>query len=246
MIWLTTVMGKFISYHDREQSLEGYLACPDSATDLPGVVIAPTWLNVNGSICKRADRLAELGYAAFVLDVFGKGVRPAPPQHPIDVIMPFLRDRLLFRRRLFAGVETLRLQPECSDSNLAAIGYCLGGCAVLELARSGAILQGVVSLHGVLNSPLPAEPGAIRAKILVLHGDDDPLVPFEQVIAFREEMRRAKANWEINLYSGAKHSFTGEGVDGASTPEAGLHPQTEIRSWQTMVGFLQEVLRMDT
>lgn len=236
-------MGKYISYRDGEEALEGYLACPDSATDLPGVAIAPAWLNVNQSICRRADRLAELGYAAFVLDLFGMGVRPAPPRDPMDVITPFLRDRLLFRRRLLAGVETFRRQPECSESNLAAIGYCLGGCGVLELARSGADLRGVVSLHGVLDSPLPAPPGGIKGKVLVLHGDEDPVASIDSVMAFRKEMRVARANWEINIYSDARHSFTGEGVVGAGTAEAGLHPQCEARSWETMAAFLHEVLK---
>jgi dienelactone hydrolase len=112
---------------------------------------------------------------------------------------------------------------------------------VLELARSGANLRGVVSLHGMLNSSLAARPGAIRSKILVLHGDEDPIVSMEEVMAFRKEMRLARANWEIVLYGDAKHSFTGEGV--AGSPEAGLDPQSEDRSWRATIAFLDEVLK---
>jgi dienelactone hydrolase len=236
-------MGRFVSYSDGDQRLEGYLASPLSGTRLPGVVLAPAWLNVSESMCHRADRLAALGFAAFVLDVFGAGVRPGPPQHPRDVVTLLMTDRLLFRRRLSAGVQALRLQPECLGEEVAAVGYCLGGCGVLELARSGAPLRGVVSLHGELGSPLPAQAGEIKAKVLVLHGDADPLVSFESVVAFREEMRRAGADWQITLYSNAKHSFTGEGSIPGRTPEAVLHPQADARSWQSTVEFLREVLK---
>jgi dienelactone hydrolase len=232
-----------VSYLAEQQHLEGYLAAPDSARDLPGVLVVPSWLNVNDSICRRANRLAELGYAAFVADLFGAGVRPGPPQPPMAVVGPFLEDRLRFRRRLSAGLRAFQQRPECNADRIAAIGYCIGGCGVLELARAAAPLRGVVSLHGILGTPMAAQPKTVVPKILVLHGDADPIVTPESVIAFREEMRLAQANWQINIYSDAKHSFTGEGAVGDRTPEAGLHPQTEARSWQTTVEFLREVFK---
>lgn len=235
-------MGRTIAYTDGAQALEGYFAPPQNRR-APGVLIAPTWLSITDSMYQRADRLAALGYAAFVLDVFGAGVRPAPPLTPQAVVHPYMSDRASFRTRLKAGLEALQQQPECDASKIAAMGYCFGGCAVLELARSGAPLRGVVSFHGELDSPLPAQPGVIQAKILVLHGDADPIVPFEKMIEFRQEMRSVNANWEIDIYSGAKHSFTGEGAAGKNMPEAGLDPQAEARSWQSMVNFFQEVLQ---
>jgi dienelactone hydrolase len=237
------MMGTRVSYLDEQQALEGYLAAPDSARDLPGVLIVPNWLNVDESICRRADRLAELGYAAFVADLFGAGVRPSPPQAPMTLVGPFLDDRLRFRRRLSAGLRAFQQRPECDADRLAAIGYCIGGCGVLELARAAAPLRGVVSLHGILSTPMAAQPKTVVPKILVLHGDADPVVPMKSVIAFREEMRLAQANWQINIYADAKHSFTGEGAAGDRTPEAGLHPQTEARSWQTTIEFLREVFK---
>jgi len=237
------MMGTRVCYLDEELPLEGYLAAPDSARDLPGVLVVPSWLNVNESICRRADRLAELGYAAFVADLFGSGVRPAPPESPMTVVGPFLNDRLRFRRRLSAGLRAFQQRPECNADRLAAIGFCIGGCGVLELARAGGPLRGVVSLHGILTTPMAAQPKTVVSKILVLHGDADPVVPLESVIGFREEMRHARANWEINIYSDAKHSFTGEGAFGERTPEAGLHRQTESRSWQMTVEFLREVIK---
>ena len=234
-------MGLMIAYTDASQSLEGYFATPADRPNAPGVLIAPTWLSITDSIRQRADRLAALGYAAFVLDVFGAGVRPQPPLKPQAVVHPYLSDRLMFRTRLKAGLEVLQQQPECNADQIAAMGYCFGGCAVLELARSGAPLRGAVSFHGELDSPLPAQPGIIQAKVLVLHGDADPVVPFEKLIGFREEMRSVNANWEIDIYSDAKHSFTGEGAIGQMS-EAGLNPQAEARSWQSMLNFFREVL----
>lgn len=230
-----------VSYLDEQQRLEGYLAAPNAARDLPGVLVVPSWLNVNESICRRADRLAELGYVAFVADLFGAGVRPRPPASPMTVVGPFLEDRLRFRRRLFAGLRTFQERPECNADCIAAIGYCIGGCGVLELARAGSELLGVVSLHGILSAPIPAQRNAVVSKILVLHGDADRVASAESVIDFQKEMRLAQANWQLNIYSDAKHSFTGEGVTSDGTPEAGLHPQTETRSWQTTVEFLREV-----
>ncbi len=234
-------MARLISYADGESPLEGYFVPPQNRDRAPGILIVPTWLSITESIKQRADRLAALGYTAFVLDVFGKGVRPAPPQTPQAIVHPFMSDRAKFRTRLKAGLEILLQQPECHPDQIGAIGYCFGGCAVLELARSGANLKGVVSFHGELNSPIPAQPDTIKAKILVLHGDADPIVPFDQLIGFREEMRSVNANWEIDIYSEAKHSFTGEGVSG-KMPEAGLNHQAEARSWQKMVNFFEEVL----
>src|SRR5580658_4897922 len=230
-----------VSYVDEQQPLDGYLAAPDSAHNLPGVLIVPSWLNVNESVCRRANRLAELGYAAFVADLFGAGVRPSPPQAPMTVVGPFLNDRLRFRRRLSAGLTALQQRPECNADCIAGIGYCIGGCGVLELARAAAPLRGVVSLHGILTTPMAAQPKTVVPKILVLHGDADAVAPAESVIDFQKEMRLAQANWQINIYGDAKHSFTGEGAADDRTPEAGLHPQTEARSWQTTIEFLREV-----
>jgi len=233
--------GTRVSYRDEQQPLEGYLAAPHSAANLPGVLLVPSWLNVSESFCRRADRLADLGYAAFVVDLFGAGVLPAPPQNPMDVVGPFLNDRLRLRRRLFAALTAFQQRPECDRGRIAAVGYCIGGCGVLEWARADAPLLGVVSLHGILSARIAAE-RAIKSKILILHGDADPIVPFDQLASFREEMHSAQANWEINIYGDARHSFTGEGVLDQNRPEAGLHPQSESRSWRATLEFLHEAL----
>ena len=230
-----------VRYTDQEQILEGYLAVPASSVPTASVLMVPTWLNLNESTLLRAEALAQIGYVCLVADLFGAGVLPRPPQQPMDVVGPLLRNRALFRRRLFAALNALRAQPECHPRRVAAVGYCLGGCGALEMARAGADLRGVVSLHGILSSPLPAEAATIKAKVLALHGDDDPLVPIQDVLAFRDEMRAAEANWQLAVYGGARHSFTGEGVFGAATTEAGLHPQSDERSWIATLAFLAEV-----
>jgi dienelactone hydrolase len=237
-------MGTRLAYRDDSEQLEGYLAAPVDARNCPGVLVVPSWLNINDSICRRADRLADLGYAAFVVDLFGVGVRPGPPQSPLEVVGPFLKDRIQFRRRLFAALDAFRHRPECTQDRVAAIGYCIGGCGVLELARAGAPLRGVVSLHGLLTAPIPAQAKKILAKILVLHGDADPLATFEQLTEFRNEMHSAEANWELVIYGSARHSFTGEGIVDQESLEAGIHPQSDERSWRAMLNFLAEVLDM--
>jgi dienelactone hydrolase len=234
-------MRRTVRYSDGPEALEGYLVSPALTSEFPGVLIVPTWLNITESIRHRADRLAQLGYAAFVVDILGTAIHPKVSKTPLETIKPFLDDRRFFRQRLYAGLEAFYHQPECSRANIAAIGYCLGGCGVLELARSGANLLGVVSLHGLLDSPLPAQPGAIKSKILILHGDEDAVASISSVMKFREEMREAQANWEINIYGGARHGFTGEGVVDENTPAAGLHSQSEVKSWQATIEFLRDV-----
>ena len=124
-----------VSYQDGVQALEGYFVTPNDDARLPGVLVAPTWLNLDKGIRRRTDRLAAEGFAVFTADMFGAGIRPAPPQSPLSVVAPFLSDRHLFRRRLSAGLDALR--SHCDQEKIAAVGYCLGGCGVLELARSG-------------------------------------------------------------------------------------------------------------
>lgn len=235
--------GTFQQYSDQPSvPLEGYFTAPAGANPHPGVLIGPSWLNVREGICRRADRIAELGYAVFVADLFGAGVRPGPPQSPMEVVEPLLRDRLQLRRRLLAALSTLQSRPECDRERVAALGYCVGGSAVLELARAGASLRGVISIHGFLDAPVPASPGSVVGKILILHGDADPTAGPDRVAEFCREMRAARANWELDIYGEARHAFTGEGILDQETAEAGVHQQSEARAWRSTVGFLREVL----
>lgn len=233
---------RWIDYADEGVALRGYWVQPDVDGRMPTVVVVHTFRGITGSIEERARRLAEAGYAAFALDVFGPGVRPADHMTGLETIKPFRQDRAMFRRRLRAGLDAARRQPGCEPDRVAAIGYCFGGSGALEMARAGMPLRGVVSLHGELTSDMPVRSGDVVAKILALHGDADPIVKAADVSAFQGEMRDAGADWEFVSYSGAKHSFTGEGIGTDADPNAAFHPQAEARSWMRQAAFLQEVL----
>ncbi len=233
-------MTRMIEYIHGDQALRGYFAPGAGDGPRPGILIVHAWLGITDSIRDRADRIAAAGYSAFACDVFGRAADIAGG--PMPMIKPFLDDRQLFLGRLRAGLDVLTAQSEVDRGKLIAMGYCFGGHAALELARDRAPLLGVVSFHGELDTSLPARPGDIRGKVLVLTGDDDPLVPFGKIAAFRNEMRAAGVDFEIDLYSGARHSFTGEGSLGPEkTPEAVLHPQAEARSWRAMMAFFAEL-----
>lgn len=233
-------MSRVVDYTHEDRALSGYFAPGVGDGPRPGILIVHAWLGITDSIRDRADRIAAAGYSAFACDIFGRAVDIDGGPKPM--IKPFLDDRRLFLDRLHAGLDALVAQPGVDVGKLAAIGYCFGGRAVLELARDKAPLAGVVSFHGELDTPQKAQLGDIQGKMLVLTGDDDPLVPFEKIAMFRDEMRAAGVDFEIDIYSGAKHSFTGEGSLGPEkTPEAVLNPQAEARSWRAMMAFFDEL-----
>jgi dienelactone hydrolase len=237
------VVTKTVEYRQGNAVLEGYLAYDDSIKGKrPGVLVIHEWTGINAYIKKRVEQLAALGYVAFAADIYGKGVRPSTPELAGKEAAKYRgKDRSLLRARGAAGLDTLVSFPEVDAGRLAVIGYCFGGTAALELARSGADLRGTVSFHGGLDSPNPADALKIRGKVLVLHGADDPHVPPEQVAAFQQEMRLAKVNWEMVYYGGAVHSFTNP--DSGNDPSKGVayNAQADRRSWEEMKLFFAEI-----
>lgn len=236
------VVTRVVEYRQGDTILEGYLGYDDTVTGKrPGVLVVHEWTGLGPYVQKRVQQLAGMGYVAFGADIYGKGVRPGTPKDAAAVAGKYKGDRQLMRDRVLAGLAELRRQPQVDTSRVAAIGYCFGGTTVLELARSGADVQGVVSFHGGLDTPMPAKAGQIRAKVLVLHGADDPFVPPAQVAAFQDEMRTAGADWQMVYYSSAVHSFT--------NPEAGNDPKkgtaynerADRRSWEAMKLFFAEI-----
>ena len=184
--------------------------------------------------------LARLGYVAFAADIYGTGVRPSP-QDGAKVSGAFYGDPALVRARATAGLEQLRANPLVDPDRIAVIGYCFGGFVALELARSGADVAGVVPFHGVLSTPAAEDAANIRAKILVLAGGSDPVVPDEQIVEFKNAMRAApQLDWQLVSYSGALHAFT---LPEANSPEHGAayHPVAERRSWAAMRAFFDEI-----
>jgi dienelactone hydrolase len=236
------VKTEVIEYKHGETVLEGYLAYDDAAKEKrPGVLIVHEWTGHNPYVRKRAEQLAKLGYVAFALDMYGKGVLAKSPQQAATLAAPFKMDRKKMRARATAGLDVLREQRHVDLKRLSAIGYCFGGTTVLELARDGAELAGVVSFHGDLGTPHPEDAKNIKAKVLALHGADDPFVPPEQVAGFEDEMRKAKVDWELIKYGDAVHSFTNPGAGDDKKRGAAYNEKADKRSWQAMQSFLGEI-----
>ncbi len=186
------IVTKSIEYEHGEVVLEGYLAHDDSTGGRrPGILIAHQWKGLGPYEKMRAGQLAELGYVAFALDMYGKGIRPKDREGAAEQAGKYRADRALMRSRAAAGLEVLKEHSLVDPARVAAIGYCFGGGVVLELARGGADIAGVASFHGNLDTPNLADAKNIKAKVLALHGADDPFVPPEHVAAFEKEMRAA-------------------------------------------------------
>jgi dienelactone hydrolase len=235
---------ELIEYRHGNAVLEGYLVYDDQMKGKrPGVIVVHEWYGLNDYARERTEQLADLGYTAFAIDMYGKGVRAKNVEEAAKLAGIYRSDRRLMRTRAAAGLDTLRRQPFVDTGRIAAIGYCFGGGTALELARSGAELSGVVSFHGNLDTPNPDDAKAIRARVLALHGADDPLVTPEQVHAFQGEMRNAALDWQMVIYGGAVNSFTNPAS--GSDPSRGIayNEKADKRSWAAMRLFLDEMFR---
>jgi dienelactone hydrolase len=236
------VTERLIEYAHTGAELEGLLAVGDDVDQpAPGVLISHAWGGRGEQEDATARRLAGLGYAAFAIDLFGKGVRGTNPEENSALIAPFLADRPMLQDRMINAVNTLQAQDEVDSSRIAAIGFCFGGLCVLDLARSGADVRGVVSLHGLFTPPDPVPGRPIRAKVLALHGHDDPMVPVAAVNALEEELTAAGADWQIHVYGGTMHAFTNPA---ANNPDFGTvyNATAARRAWTTTLSFLAEAL----
>lgn len=231
-----------VEYKQGDTVLEGYLAYDDSIVNRrPGVLIVHQWKGLGDYEKKRAEMLAKLGYVAFAADIYGKGVRPADTQAAAALAGKYKKDVALLRKRASAALEQLRKAPSVDAQQVAAIGYCFGGTTVLELARSGAGLDGVVSFHGGLATPDPNDARNIKARVLALHGADDPFVPPAEVQGFEEEMRKAKVDWQLVAYGNAVHSFTHWDAGTDNSKGAAYNEKADRRSWAAMRAFFDEL-----
>jgi dienelactone hydrolase len=235
---------KTVEYKQGDTRLIGYLAYPkDQQTPRPGILVVPEWWGLNDYAKSRAGQLAELGYVALAADIYGEGKTTTDPKEAGTLAKIYREDRALLRARARAGLETLKAQPMVDGKRLAAIGYCFGGTSVLELARSGANVNGVVSFHGGLDTPNPADARNIRAQVLALHGADDPFVPPEQVVAFQEEMRKAGVDWQFVAYGGAVHAFTNPASGDDNSKGTAYNASADRRSWNAMRQFFAELFK---
>ena len=232
-----------VIYHDGSTELEGFVAWdPERVGEgAPGILVVHQWLGLTDHERERCQRLARMGYVAFAVDVYGRGARPANVQEAPAAAGKFKQDRALLRKRLNLGLDQLRSRPGVASGKLAAIGYCFGGTGALELARSGADIQGVVSFHGGLDSPAPEDGKNVRAKLLVLHGADDPFVAEKDIQAFKAEMNAAKVDWQMVYYSGTVHSFTQPMAGNDNSKGAAYNADSDRRSWRAMRAFFGEL-----
>lgn len=236
------IQTKSIEYQHGDVTLQGYLAYDATTTvKRPGILVIHEWWGHNEYAQMRARQLAELGYVAFALDMYGKGKVTNDPQKAAGFAGGFYQDRNLMRERAAAGLAVLAKQNFTDTERIAVIGFCFGGTAALELARSGADLSGIVSFHGGLNTPNPEDAKNIKAPILVLHGADDPYVKGEEVQAFQEEMRNAGVDWQMIYYGDAVHAFTNPAAGGDKSRGTAYNERAARRSWSAMKVFFDEI-----
>lgn len=233
---------QFLEYREGSTTLEAYVALPATEQQKrPAVLVCHAWAGRSAFECEKADKLAALGYVGIALDVYGKGVLGKNNDENSALMQPLVADRALLRRRLLAGLEAARSIQMVDSSRIAAIGFCFGGLCVLDLARSGADLRGVVSFHGLFIPAKDIPNEKIKAKVLALHGHDDPLAPPDQVLGLQQELTQAGVDWQIHVYGNTSHAFTNPQ---AQAPQHGLQYQETAakRAWQSMQNFLGEVL----
>lgn len=230
-----------IDYQDEETRLEAYIAFDDEqAGRRPAVLIIHAWGGRNPFVEEKARELAKLGYFGFALDMYGKGILGTGPDENASLMQPFLDDRAMLLQRIKSALAEVKRRPQVDVDKIAAIGFCFGGLCVLDLARSGVDIQGVVSFHGLLGAPDNKSTEKIKAKVLVLHGHDDPMAPAEQVLALQSELTEARADWQMHSYGNTMHAFTNPI---ANDPDFGTvyQAQADRRSWQSMKNFLVEI-----
>jgi len=237
---------KEIEYKHGDTTLLGYLVWDDSPSvgKRPGVVVVHEWMGHNDYVRRRANMLAKLGYAAFALDMYGKGVKAKDPQEAGQMAGRFKNDRKLMRERAQAGLDVLKKQSMVDTSRIGAMGYCFGGQVALELGRSGADLKGIVSFHGALDTPTPDDAKNIKAKVLACHGSSDPFVPLEHVRDFIQEMENGKVDYRVIAYGpGVVHGFTNPDNKNSKMQGVGYDENADRRSWEAMRELFDEVFK---
>ena len=230
-----------IEYEHDGTLLEGLLAWDDTIDGpRPGVLVSHAWAGRSPFEDAKAEALAELGYCGFALDLYGKGVRGNSVEENSALMQPLLDDRPRLQARMQTALAVLREQPEVDPASVGAIGFCFGGLCVLDLARIGADIAGVVSFHGLFGAPDNTAGTAITARVLALHGWDDPMATPDQVLALADELTAAGADWQVHAYGNTKHAFTNPEAndqDLGTVYDAGA----DRRSWVALQAFLTEL-----
>lgn len=235
------IQTRTIEYRDHDILLEAYMAYEDTGSDRrPGVLVSHAWAGRSEFEENKAERLAELGYVGFALDLYGKGVQGSNPQQNQALMQPLLDDRSALQQRMQLALEVLKKQKEVDGNRTAAMGFCFGGLCVLDLARSGVELGGAASFHGLLGAPGNTTDNKIKAKILIMHGWDDPMATPDKVLAVADELSSMGADWQIHAYGNTVHAFTNPAADNAEMGTV-YDASADRRSWQSLQLFLAEV-----
>ena len=238
------VVAQEVEYRHDGDILRGYLAYDDTVEGTrPGIVVVHDWMGPGEYSDLRVRMLAELGYVAFAVDMYGLGNYPADPGEAGKIAGMFKNHRDLMRERAEAGYEILKSHPLTDPASTGAMGYCFGGTVALEMGRAGLPLKGIVTFHGGLDNPDPGAAANIRGKVLVLHGADDPHVPPEEVQAFRNEMDAAGADYEFIAYEGAVHAFTQKEAGHEPSKGVAYNAEADRASWERMRDFWKEVFK---
>ena len=235
------IISNTVGYLDGGVLLEGFFAFDDSIQgQRPTVMVNHTWAGRNAFVEDKVLKLAEMGYFSFAVDMYGKGVLGKNNDESSQLMQPFMDDRRLVLNRMEAALYAIKRMPWVDEKNIAAIGFCFGGLCVLDLARSGADIKGVVSFHGLLVASGNQAGKNINAKVLMLHGSDDPMSSQEQILAIQNEFTGTGADWQFHNYGNTLHAFTNPV---ANDPSFGTVYQADAdrRSWQSMTNFLQEI-----
>jgi len=241
------VQGKEVSYTAQGTTMKGYLAFDDAVQGKrPGVLVVHEWWGHNDYARSRATKLAELGYVALAVDMYGDGKQAEHPDDASKFMNAVMSKKTVAKARFEAAMKLLKKQKNVDAKNIAAIGYCFGGGVVLEMARRGVPLKAVASFHGSLGTDAPAQPGKIRPKIIVFTGADDPMAPAKVVEDFKQEMDKAGANYKVVSYPGVKHSFTNPAADDYgkrfNMPLA-YNAEADKASWDETKSFLADAFK---
>ncbi len=239
------IQGKTVEYSSRDIVMKGYLAYDESREEKrPGMLVVHEWWGHNEYARKRARMLAEHGYTALAVDMYGDGKQAMHPDEAVKFSSELMKNFDKAKERFIAALDFLKQQPAVDPDRIAAIGYCFGGGVVLNMARQGINLKGVASFHGVLTPIKPSQPGTIKAKILVLHGAGDTFIKPEQIEAFRQEMESAGADFQFISYPGAVHSFTNPDADTYAEKfnlKLGYNAEADKKSWEELQKFLKTI-----
>lgn len=239
---LAAIKTETVEYSANGVPMEGFVAYDDTVTTpRPGILIAHDWMGLGNFTKEKAQLLAKEGYVAFAVDIYGKGIRPRNADEAKTLSTKFKDDRCLLRQNMQAAFDKLKSMKEVNPNKIVVMGYCFGGTAALEFARSGAPVVGTVSFHGGLSTPTPQDAKNIKGRILALHGADDPNVPPAEVAAFQKEMKDGGVTWDFVAYKGAVHAFTDPNAGNDNSKGVAYNPEADQKSWARFEKFLKEV-----